>query len=316
VIAGYAHAAYAASLAAFGRPLALPRCGGWLLERALSHAEGHDAMGCYPLFACQDWRGLNSDLEELRGRLVSVVLVPDPFAPVDRETFSDWFDHARPFKPHHLVDLTRLERAQLPRHHRRQLARAERAVAVERGAEPERWLDAWCELYGGLARRHGLGGIRAFSRESFRRQFAVPGLALFATTAAEGLVGLHLWYRQGEVAFYHLGAMNDAGRRLSASYASFWQAMQRFRQEGVRWLDLGGGAGLAPSGEADGLERFKRGWAHETRMTLVCGKVLDRPRYAALCAAAPAGAADYFPLYRHGEFGPRVRAAAMGLPPD
>ncbi len=310
MIAGYAHAAYAASLSEFGRPLALPRSRGWLLERSLDRAAGLDAMGCYPLFACQDWMGLNADLEELCGRLVSVVLVPDPFAPVESETFSNWFDHLRPFKRHHLVDLSRLDRDRLPRHHRRHLAKAERSVSVERSAAPERWLDAWTDLYGGLMRRHGVDGIRAFSRESFRRQFAVPGLALFTATAADDLVGLHLWYRQGDVAFYHLGAMNEAGRRLSASYASFRQAMQEFRQEGVRWLDLGGGAGLGAASEADGLERFKRGWAHEARMTLICGKVLDRRRYQALCAAAPAGEADYFPLYRRGEFAPRHEAGS------
>lgn len=310
VITGYAHAAYAASLAGFGRPLSLPRSRGWLLERPILGTDAHDAMGCYPLFGCQDWDGLNTDLEERRGRLVSVVLVPDPFAPIEIETFSRWFDRVLPYKTHHVVDLARLDRGRLPQHHRRNLAKAERAVAVERSAAPEQWLDDWVELYAGLARRHGVSGQRAFSRESFRQQFAVPGLALYTAMAEGRLVGLHLWYRQGEVAFYHLGAMNDAGRLLSASYASFWQAMQEFRDAGVRWLDLGGSAGLGTPGELGGLERFKSGWANDSRVALLCGKVLDRRRYDALCSTMPAAGPDYFPLYRRGEFASRHEAGA------
>jgi hypothetical protein len=40
-------------------------------------------MGCYPLFACQEWSQLNADLEGVAGELVSLALVTDPFGEYD-----------------------------------------------------------------------------------------------------------------------------------------------------------------------------------------------------------------------------------------
>ncbi|HSS29061.1 MAG TPA: hypothetical protein VLL50_14020, partial [Usitatibacter sp.] len=63
---GYAHPGYAGSLAEFGTPRELPASGGWLLEREIPGG-GRDAMGCYPLLCCRDWRALREDLDSLEG---------------------------------------------------------------------------------------------------------------------------------------------------------------------------------------------------------------------------------------------------------
>jgi hypothetical protein len=76
---GYQSEAYARSLREFGTPLELPGCGGWLLQRTIPGEAQADAMGCYPVFACRNWSALEADLENVRGRLVSVALVTDPF---------------------------------------------------------------------------------------------------------------------------------------------------------------------------------------------------------------------------------------------
>ena len=57
---GYAHPAYAESLAEFGVPRLLPRSGGWILERRIESFPDRDAAGCYPLFSCRDWSRLRS----------------------------------------------------------------------------------------------------------------------------------------------------------------------------------------------------------------------------------------------------------------
>jgi hypothetical protein len=54
-LVGYAHPAYATSLAEFGRPHELIQSSGWILERAVPGTDVRDAMGCYPIFACRDW---------------------------------------------------------------------------------------------------------------------------------------------------------------------------------------------------------------------------------------------------------------------
>ena len=80
---GYLHPGYAESLAEFGKPHPLARCGGHLLARQIANSGCLDALGCYPLFCCQDWTRLREDLEELRGRMVSVALVTDPMGNYD-----------------------------------------------------------------------------------------------------------------------------------------------------------------------------------------------------------------------------------------
>src|SRR5438093_1510186 len=74
-VTGYMHPRYARSHQEFGSPRELPRCRGWVLERPIPGFAYTDAMGCYPLFACQDWSQLHLDVEDLRNKLVSLVLV-------------------------------------------------------------------------------------------------------------------------------------------------------------------------------------------------------------------------------------------------
>jgi hypothetical protein len=83
MITGYLHPGYAASLAEFGTPRLLPRSEGWILERQIPGSPYSDGMGCYPLFACQDWSQLHADLESIGSELVSLALVTDPFGKYD-----------------------------------------------------------------------------------------------------------------------------------------------------------------------------------------------------------------------------------------
>ena len=95
---GYLHPAYAKSLAEFGTPHELPACGGWILVRSIPHREERDAMGCYPLLACREWRHLPQSLAEIGKDLVTLALVTDPFANVGEEFLRQQFDIAKPFK--------------------------------------------------------------------------------------------------------------------------------------------------------------------------------------------------------------------------
>ena len=52
---GYLHPMYAQSLIEYGTPLELPFSKGWILKRSIPGTNQFDGMGCYPIFACQDW---------------------------------------------------------------------------------------------------------------------------------------------------------------------------------------------------------------------------------------------------------------------
>ena len=302
---GYAHADYAASLAEWGAPRRLRRCGGWVLERAVPASDARDAMGCYPLFACADWSRLGEDLGELEGELISLALVADPFGEYAEADLRRWFDAACfPFKEHFVADLRRAPEEFVDAHHRRN---ARRAVAsglrVEACADPSEALDDWCALYANLTERHSIRGLTAFSRESFAAQLRVPGLTALRASLEGETVGMNLWYEGRGVGYYHLGAYSAEGYELRASFALFSHALSHFADAGLRWLSFGAGAGLAGDGE-DGLSRFKRGWSTGTRTAYFCGHIFDRRRYEELSRArGVASGARYFPAYRAGEFG-------------
>jgi len=297
---GYLHPGYAAALAEIGRPVLLPESQGWLLERNIPCTADDDAMGCYPLFGCESWKGLAADLDGYRNQFITVSLVADPFGGHDETLLRSLFDHVIPFKAHFIADLGKPFLSFVSSTHRKFARRALRALTVEFCPNPLAWLDAWVLLYDELKRRHGISGMRAFSRESFARQLAVPGLVMFRAAEGAETVGLDLWYVQGEVAQAHLAAFSPRGYELQASYGLKLFIFEFFRDK-VRWLNLGGGAGV-DSSTKDGLTAFKRGWASGTRTAWFCGRVLQPERYQALVRALGATSGGYFPAYRQGEF--------------
>jgi len=303
MMSGYLHPYYAFSLAEFGAPVELPRSRGWILKRRIPGCHFYDAMGCYPLFSCQDWQQLYYDLEELRGELISIALVTDPFGNYDEAQLKDCFqDVVIPFKKHYIVDLSQSLDSFISSHHRRNAGKALRYLGIEKCDDPMRFLDDWADLYSFLIARHRIRGIPAFSKSSFARQIKVPGLLMFRAVYEGATVGMSLWYRQKAIGYYHLGACNALGYQLRASYALFRSVIEYSAQAQLKWLDLGGGAGIADA-DGDGLSRFKRGWSTGIRTAYFCGRVLDRQKYREIVTARGAIAADYFPAYRRGEFG-------------
>lgn len=297
---GYLHPAYAASLAELGVPRLLPRSGGWVLERTIPGTAYRDAMGCYPLFCCNDWAALENDLAGLEDELVCVSLVADPFGEHSREALERAFrDVVRPFKAHYVVDLGRAPRDFVADHHLRNARKGLRSLEIEVGLEPARLAMDWMRLYDTLIERHGLQGLHRFSSLSFARQLEVPGCVALTARHEGEIVGMLLWYEHDDVAYYHLGAFGASGYELRASFALFHAALDCFAGRGLRWLCLGGGAGLH-AGTHDGLARFKRGWSTGTRLAYYCGRILDARRYAELSKGDPVG--DFFPHYRHDEY--------------
>jgi hypothetical protein len=297
---GYAHAAYASALGFIGSPIHLSRSDGWLLRRTIPRTGDSDAMGCYPVFCCRDWQRLRRDLDDLGQSLVSITLVSDPFAPVAPQQLAETFTVIRPLKRHYVVDLGTEPAAFVSRHHRYYARRGLAALTIERHPAPANAANAWTALYSQLVERKRLDGILKFSAESFARQLEVPGVVFFTASTADGeVVGADWYYLDGDVAYAHLAAFSDAGYRSNASYAMQWRAIEELRAD-ARWLDLGGVPGLQED-DRHGLAFFKRGWATDTRVSFLCGRILDPQRYTVLRSSAPRAAA-YFPAYRAGEF--------------
>lgn len=299
MMTGYADRMYAYSLSEFGTPREFPRSGSWVLERPIADTGCFDAMGCYPLFSCRDWSQLQADLEAAPGNLVSLSLVTDPFGAYTQEYLQKCFDVVIPFKEHFIYDLHQPPDQAVHSHHRYYARRSLSKVSVELCANPLAFLDDWIKLYHTLTEKYQLKGIKAFSSASFAKQLITPGIVAFRAVAEDEIVGGHLWYVQGNVAYSHLTAFSARGYELMASYALYWFALQYFTNS-VRWLNIGAGAGVAAN-RNDGLMRFKRGWSTSTRLAYFCGRIFDRPQYDRIVSYQGAPATSYFPAYRAGE---------------
>lgn len=301
-LTGYRHPAFAQSLSEFGAPRELPRCKGWVLTRQVPGFPYRDAMGCYPLFSCQNWSQLRQDLAEIKDELITLAVVTDPFGDYDPDYLQQCFQIVKPFKQHYIIDLACPADSYVNRHHRRYARTASRQLAVEIHADPANLLADWLVLYEALVQKHHLKGILAFSASSFTQQLQVPGIVAIRAIYEQATVAMLLWYVDGEAGYYHLGASSPQGYSLRASYALFWAAIEYFQTQGLRWLNLGAGAGLK-NNDNDGLSNFKRGWSTGTRTAYFCGRIFDSRKYAEILQARRIAANDYFPAYRQGEFG-------------
>jgi hypothetical protein len=299
---GYLHPAYAESLSEFGKPRLLSRSEAWILERGMPGCGYRDAMGCYPLFACRNWAELRVDLEELTQDLVSLAVVTDPFGAYDANDLRRCFkDVVTVYKQHFVVDLSLPVERFVSTHHRRNARKALQQVQVEQCSDPRDFIGEWTSLYDKLIERHRIQGIAVFSKAAFDMQLRVPGMIAFRADHRQRTVGMTLWCVQDSAAYYHLGAYDEMGYRLRASFALFRSAFEYLAAQGIRWLSLGAGAGVT-SRRDDGLSRFKRGWSSGTRTAYLCGRILQPDRYRELAEIRGTASSRYFPAYREGEF--------------
>jgi hypothetical protein len=280
----------------------LVRSGGWIIEREIRGTERHDGMGCYPLFLCRDWAHLEADLDDLEGELVSLTVVTDPFGSYDVPLLRRCFrDMVSEFKQHYVIDLRADPESFIATHHRRNASRALRTVEIEHCAEPPRFLEEWSALYDEVIGRHQIRGVAAFTRRAFAEQLRVPGVVLYRAAVGGHALAMTLWYVSDGIGYYHLGAGTQQGYDQRAFFGMFWTAIADFAARGVRWLDLGGAAGIRAQSD-DGLARFKRGWATGTRTAYLCGRILHPAAYEEITRARAPESSSYFPAYRMGEF--------------
>jgi lipid II:glycine glycyltransferase (peptidoglycan interpeptide bridge formation enzyme) len=299
---GYLSSYYSNSLKEFGKPVFLPKCGGWVLERDIPDFMGKDAMGCYPIFKCQKWSSLHDDLKDIGHKWISFTMVTDPFGNYSPEYLGACFpDLMIPFKQHHITDLHMSPQEFIVNHHKRNIRKATQKVKVEVCRNPLSFLNDWMKLYDTLIKRHHIHGIATFSKQSFIAQMEVPGLVVFRAIAEKETVGMILWYYTEDKAYYHLGAYNTNGYKSKASFALFSFAIKYFTDMGIRWLSLGAGAGTQQK-EDDGLSRFKKGWSTGTRTAYFCGRILERDKYSHIVSSEGSHFTHYFPAYRAGEF--------------
>lgn len=296
---GYMHPGYAQSLSEFGTPTELKQSRAWFLRRRIPGSAYFDGMSCYPHLACRDWSMLASDLEAQRQDLVSFVATPDPFGSYTLADLERAFPNGVvPFKEHHVANLGRRRDEIVSRHDRKHAERALTQLDIEFEPHPLRFLDVWTSLFELTVKKFQINGIRAYSRDAFAQQLALPGAFMSLARLQGEPVAAHIWMVHGEAAYAHLAAANDASRKFGASYALYYTELEYFADK-VRWIDWGGEAGLARDGS---LSSFKRGWSTDTRPVFFCSRIFNYERYDELAHAKCVRPTSYVPAYRVGEF--------------
>ena len=243
MIAGYGNQLYAQSLSEWGRPRELPQCNGWILERIIPGFSQVDAMGCYPLFSCQNWSKLKDDLDALESDLVSLALVTDPFGDYDANYLKRCFpDVVIPFKTHFVVDLTKHQNQIGKNRQRKHALNALKKVQIQVCKDPRNFVESWSMLYHNLIIQSQIEDIRAFSRLSFTKQFKVPGIVTLTAKYEGKIIGAHVYFLIDDVVHRHLGVIHPIGYEVGATYAMDCFSIEYFANQ-ANWLDLGGGAG-------------------------------------------------------------------------
>lgn len=288
----YASLAYARSLSQIGPLLAVPEWGGHVLTRPTPCGERLDAVGPYPLTVLPPDADLSGGLQRLKAAgLISVVVVLDPALRLRLETLTAAFDLARPYKAHHVHD-RRLGAPAYAKHHRYEIRRAHTRVEAREFALTEHLSD-WIDLYGQLIARHGLTGVHAFPHSHHLALAALPGLRAFGAFIDGRLVSAHLFVTHQGCAISHLAASSADGYAAGAAYAVNDLALDRLKD--CETVNFGGGAGPGDD-PADGLSRFKAGFANSRQTAWLCGGVLDPDAYRTQSAGRDDN--DFFPAYR------------------
>lgn len=286
----YASAAYARAFEGLAEPLHLPLLESWALARPISGSTRRDLCGCYPLCVLAPDGDLKATFDALESAgLVSFVLVADQFFGPSHNALQRAFDLVRPFKTHYVNDSSRP--FAFSRHHRYEVKRARTRCDVEE-VHLAQYLREWQAMYARLVERRGIRGLQEFSLYYFEQLASLPGLHAHAAYREQRIVAMHLWIEHENIVYSHLAASSEEGDRVCAGYALNDFALECFRG---RIVDFGAGAGVRDDPK-DGLARFKRGFANDSRIVQLCGKILDQSTYSLLCSGH--SQTGYFPAYR------------------
>lgn len=187
--------------------------------------------------------------------------------------------------------------ARLDKVHRYEIRRLARDTTVHAACDTPMVLEALLKHYPNTMQAVGAAAVYHFSPETLRRFAALPGALLLGAEVRGQVEAVALFLRsgahgEGSWGEYFLSASSPAGRH--ATRLLIWEAFRRLRADGVRWLNLGGGAAVN-----DGLDAFKRRFGGQAVFPKVLKQIFLPEQYAAVCqkyhvAPDPSG---YFPPY-------------------
>jgi hypothetical protein len=246
-------------------------------------------------------RGQGSDLEALHRAFQAPLLdwlrslgVVSEFARIHPLSRGGRPAEARLHAENFIVDLTMAYDDLFSSQHRRH-RRAVRSFTRRNGnAEVIRQISdkdasSFIALYEITMSRVGAGSDYYFTRDTLSSLMSLDEMCLVRVAGESATWGAALFVRSGSDLFYFLGASAD-DRPPGANNAVFDAAIRHAQSQGLRTLHLGGGG--------QSLRRFKSQIASGTVPYYVLQRIVDEPRYAALCEACGVSHSSDFPAFR------------------
>jgi hypothetical protein len=148
---------------------------------------------------------------------------------------------------------------------------------------------SFVDLYERTMRRVGASSDYHFTDETLSALMSLEEMCLVRTAGEIGTGGAAIFLRSGSDLFYFLGASAD-DRRPGTNNAIFDAAIRHAQARGLRTLHLGGGS--------ESLRDFKSQIATGTVPYNLVQRIVDEPRYAALCEACGSSGSTDFPAFR------------------
>lgn len=147
-------------------------------------------------------------------------------------------------------------------------------------------------LYPAAMRR--FGAPVSFSSETIDRWARSPHCLLLGVSLEERVEAVHLGHVFGANAEWHIVGTSERGRSLSALI--YWNAILRLREQGIRWLNMGGGAR-----PGDGICAFKERFGAKPMAVQSLRQVYNHTMYERLCdeGGVIPKVGGWFPPYRY-----------------
>ncbi|NNE17722.1 MAG: hypothetical protein HKN10_04505, partial [Myxococcales bacterium] len=148
---------------------------------------------------------------------------------------------------------------------------------------------AFTQLYAHTMARVAATTDYRFGAQTLASLMSLDEMCLVRSTSEIGVSGAALFLRSGNDLFYYLGASAD-DRPAGTNNAIFDTAIHCAQSRGLRSLHLGGGS--------ESLRDFKSQIATGTVPYSVVQRIIDEPRYAALCETLGVSDSTHFPAFR------------------
>lgn len=136
-----------------------------------------------------------------------------------------------------------------------------------------------------------------FPMESINDHFNLLNSVLIKVKYKKGIIGASMFIFWDKIIHYHLSGAAYGFKGLYSSDLILWEAIKWAKENGFKYLHLGGGRG-----KNDSLFEFKKGFSKEILPFYIGKKIFNMEAYQKLLTLNPTSIRpnDYFPAYRQG----------------